>query len=228
MWSQLSQLHSQILDSFGKNYSIMTFSPIFRYPLCISHNCHKILTFMIGAVTVDQICHNCGWSCDNRGFLWQLWVALQQLWLIETTMASHLSAYCVLVDSALVKGIWGQQSCKRFRNRNHIPESESELKPGLLELELETESFATGIGIGIGIIDYGKPWNGNRNQPSWNRNLNRNHWYWNDLQLWRTGHLLYIHINKCLDSHKRNIDLNFSCWVPFSVLWNEPQLAPNS
>ena len=181
------------------------------------------------------------WSCDSWSDLPQLWLELRQswlfvtvvvgittMWLIETTMASHLSAYCVLVDSALVRGIWGQQSSKRFRNRNQIPESESESKPGMLELELETESFATGIGIGIGIIDYGKPWNGNRNQPSWNRNLNRNHWYWNDLQLWRTGHLLYIHINKCLDSHKRNIDLNFSCWVPFSVLWNEPQLAPNS
>ena len=172
----------------------MTFSPIFRYPWCISHNCQKILTFMIGAVTVDQICHNCGWSCNNCGFLWQLWLALQQLWLIETTVASHLSAYCVLVDSALVRGIRGQHSCNRFWYRNQIPESESEMKPGLLELELETESFATGIGIGIGIIDFGKPWNRNqnRNQPSWNRNLNRNHWYWNHLQLLRTGHLFSV------------------------------------
>ena len=41
------------------------------------------------------------------------------------------------------------QSCKLFRNRNQIPESELESKPGLLESELESESNDAGIGIGI-------------------------------------------------------------------------------
>ena len=43
------------------------------------------------------------------------------------------------------------QSCKWFRNRNQIPESESESKPGLLESELESESNDAGIGIRIRI-----------------------------------------------------------------------------
>ena len=41
-----------------------------------------------------------------------------------------------------------------------------------LETESESESIVTGIGIriGIGIIEFGKPWNRNRNQPKWNQN----------------------------------------------------------
>ena len=60
------------------------------------------------------------------------------------------------------------QSCKWFWNRNQIPESESESKPGLLESELESESHDAGIGIRIGIKFFGK---------HWNRNQNRNHFF---------------------------------------------------
>ena len=49
------------------------------------------------------------------------------------------------------------QSCKWFRNRNQIPESES--TPG----KLESESELCGTGIGIRIMIFGKPWNRNRN-----------------------------------------------------------------
>ena len=52
------------------------------------------------------------------------------------------------------------QSCKWFRNRNQIPESES--TPG--KLESESESELCGTGIGIRIMIFGKPWNQNRNR----------------------------------------------------------------
>ena len=47
-------------------------------------------------------------------------------------------------------------------------------------LESESESESLAIGIGIGIMDFGKPWNRNQNQPLWNRNWNN--WPWNHLQ----------------------------------------------
>ena len=39
----------------------------------------QITTIVVGVATTVVFCDKCGWCCDNRGWLWQLWT-LRQLW----------------------------------------------------------------------------------------------------------------------------------------------------